>query len=108
VPAGQQCDGVVVSWDEAFERDDDVWSAGVTADIPFYVGLARAASGTVVELAVGTGRVAIQWATKNEWLGLIDVSGLELESLHGDFTGQPLTDDRNEYVFTAHRREGKA
>src|SRR3954447_22948999 len=30
-----------------------------TADVPFYVGLARDADGPVVELAVGTGRVAI-------------------------------------------------
>ncbi len=43
------------------------------------------------------------WATKNEWLALLDVSGLELESLHGGFTGQPLTDDSSEYVFIARR-----
>jgi hypothetical protein len=43
------------------------------------------------------------WATKNEWLGLIDVSGLELESLQGDFTGQPLTDDSRDYVFIVRR-----
>jgi ubiquinone/menaquinone biosynthesis C-methylase UbiE len=32
---------------------------GDSADISFYVGLAREADGPVVELAVGTGRVAI-------------------------------------------------
>jgi ubiquinone/menaquinone biosynthesis C-methylase UbiE len=41
------------------------------------------------------------WATKNEWLGLIDVSGLELESLHGGFAGEPLSDEAAEYVFVA-------
>jgi SAM-dependent methyltransferase len=37
----------------------DEWSAPMTEDIPFYVELAREADGPVVELAVGTGRVAI-------------------------------------------------
>jgi hypothetical protein len=30
----------------------------MTADVPFYVSLARSADGPVVELAVGTGQVA--------------------------------------------------
>src|SRR6476620_3561776 len=34
-------------------------SNGDSADVPFYVGLAREADGPLVELAVGTGRVAI-------------------------------------------------
>ena len=34
-------------------------STGVSADVPFYVGLALEADGPLVELAVGTGRVAI-------------------------------------------------
>lgn len=37
----------------------DVWSADMTEDVEFYVELARDADGPVVELAVGTGRVAI-------------------------------------------------
>lgn len=35
------------------------WSAPMTDDVPFYVGLALEADGPVVELAVGTGRVAV-------------------------------------------------
>ena len=35
------------------------WSAPMTEDVPHYVALAREADGPVVELAVGTGRVAI-------------------------------------------------
>jgi SAM-dependent methyltransferase len=35
------------------------WSAPMTEDVPFYVELAREADGPVVELAVGTGRVAV-------------------------------------------------
>ena len=37
----------------------DEWAAGMTEDVPFYVDLAREADGPIVELAVGTGRVAI-------------------------------------------------
>jgi SAM-dependent methyltransferase len=225
-----------MSWNEAFAERYDEWSAEVTEDVPFYVGLARAADGPVVELAIGSGRVAIPvaeairrpvigidtspamldqartraaeagvelhlhegdmreltleepagliycpfrallhlrtwsdrrqtfervaaslhpggrfawnafafdhriasrldgehqaepvphslhyavgdnridivldggatsslwWATKNEWLGLIDVAGLELEHLYGGFAGEPQTDESREYVFVA-------
>ena len=48
-----------MSWDEAFAERYAEWSAGMTGDIAFYVDLARAADGPLVELAVGNGRVAI-------------------------------------------------
>ena len=222
-----------MTFDEAFAERYDEWSAHMTEDVPFYVELAREADGPVVELAVGTGRVAIPvaraigrpvigidssprmleqarrdggdlldlrlgdmrelsleepaalvycparsllhvptwadrrlvfervaaclppggrfawnafafdhaiaarldgahqsepvphtlryavgdnridivldaggtsslwWATRNEWLGLVDVAGLELEALYGGFEREPLTDDSREYVFVA-------
>jgi hypothetical protein len=46
---------------------------------------------------------SLWWATKNEWLGLIDVAGLELEALYGGFAGEPFDDDSSEYVFVARR-----
>jgi len=46
---------------------------------------------------------SLWWATKNEWLGLLDVSGLRLEALYGGFTGEPLNDNSHEYVFVARR-----
>src|SRR5947209_194172 len=230
--------GPMTSWDERFSDRYEEWSATMTADVPFYVGLARDADGPLVELAVGNGRVAIPvalatrrtvigidaspsmlsqararaagagvdldlregdmrdlgladsagliycpfrallhlptwadrrrtfervaaslrpggrfawnafafdhqiasqlegqhqekpvphtvryavgdnrvdlmldhggtssiwWATKNEWLGLIDVAGLELEALYGGFAGEPIDDDGREYVFIARR-----
>lgn len=49
----------------------------------------------------GTG--SLWWATKNEWLGLLDVAGLHLEALYGGFDGEPLDDDSGEYVFVARR-----
>jgi hypothetical protein len=49
----------------------------------------------------GTG--SLWWATKNEWLGLLDVAGLHLEALYGGFAGEPHADDSREYVFLARR-----
>jgi len=227
-----------MSWDEAFSDRYEEWSAPMTADIPFYVELARQAPGPIIELAIGNGRVAIPvaqatgrtvigidsspsmleqarsraaeagvelelregdmrdlaldepagliycpfrallhvptwagrrhtfervasslrpggrfawnafafdhhiaarldgqdvetpvphtvryavgdnrvdltldngavssiwWATKNEWLGLIDVAGFQLEALYGGFGGEPFTEDSREYVFIARR-----
>src|SRR5215217_1625663 len=48
-----------MSWDEGFSARYDEWSAAMTEDVPFYVGLAREADGPIVELGVGNGRVAI-------------------------------------------------
>ncbi len=230
-----------MSWDEALAVSYDEWAADMTADVAWYVKLAREAEGQLVELAVGTGRVAIQvaratgrtvigidtspamleqarargaqaavgldlrhadmrdlaldgpaaliycpfrgllhlptwadrrrvfervaaslrpggrfawnayafdhriasrldgqhfqtpvphtiryavgdnrvdivtdegattslwWATKNEWLGLIDVAGLDVEALYGGFAGEPWTQDSTEYVFVARRGGG--
>lgn len=227
-----------MSWDEAFSHRYDEWAAHMTADVAFYVDLARSVEGPLVELAVGNGRVAIPvaqatgrtvigvdsspamldqarsragdadveldlregdmrdlsleepaaliycpfrallhlptwtdrrrtfervatslrpggrfawnafafdhriaarldgqhqehpvphrvryavgdnridltlddgatsslwWATKNEWLGLLDVADLELEALYGGFAGEPFHDDSPEYVFVARR-----
>ncbi len=223
-----------MSWDEEFSVGYDAWSAHMTEDVPFYVGLAEESEGPLVELAVGSGRVAIPvaratgrtvvgidsspamleqasrnadaagveldlregdmrdlelgepagliycpfrallhlptwadrrrtfervaaslgpdgrfawnafafdhqiaarldgqhqdapvphslrydvadnridilldaggasslwWTTKNEWLGLVDVAGLEVEALYGDFDRNPLTPESREYVF---------
>lgn len=227
-----------MSWDEGFADRYDEWSAGMTEDVPFYVELARGTDGPIVELAVGSGRVAIPvaratgrsvlgidtspamlaqareraaavgvelelregdmgdleldepaalvyclfrgllhvstwagrrrvfervaaslrpggrfawnafafdhavaarldgshqdepvphslrysvgdnridialdggstsslwWATKNEWLGLIDVAGLEVEALYGDFDRSPFGDESREYVWVTRR-----
>jgi ubiquinone/menaquinone biosynthesis C-methylase UbiE len=43
------------------------------------------------------------WATKNEWLGLVDVAGLEVEALYGGFVGESWSENSGEYVFVARR-----
>jgi SAM-dependent methyltransferase len=40
----------------------DPWSASVTEDVDFYVAKARKAGGPIVELGVGTGRIAVPTA----------------------------------------------
>ena len=50
------------------------------------------------------GMSSLWWATKNEWLGLIDVAELELEALYSGFAGEPYSEDANEYVFVARSR----
>ncbi|HUI36954.1 MAG TPA: class I SAM-dependent methyltransferase, partial [Gaiellaceae bacterium] len=88
-----------MSWDEGFADRYDEWSAEMTEDVPFYVELARETDGALVELAVGSGRVAIPVAeaTGRAVLG-IDTSpamlaqareraapaGVELELREGD------------------------
>jgi SAM-dependent methyltransferase len=57
-----------------------------------------------IDLVLDTGGVSsLWWATKNEWLGLIEVSGLKLEALYGGFAGEPFTDDSREYVFVTRK-----
>jgi ubiquinone/menaquinone biosynthesis C-methylase UbiE len=51
----------------------------------------------------GGGKSSLWWASKNEWLGLIDVAGLHLEALYGGFDGEPFTEDSGEYVFVVRR-----
>jgi len=46
---------------------------------------------------------SLWWATKNEWLGLIDVAELAVEVLYGGFGGEPWTPDSTEYVFVTRR-----
>ncbi len=67
-----------------------------------------------IRCAVGDNRIDIScddgatsslwWATKNEWLGLLDIAGLDLEALYGGFAREPFADDSQEYVFVARRR----
>jgi len=53
-----------VSGYDGFAPIYDAWAADMTEDVDFYVELARKADGPVVELAVGSGRVAIPIAQR--------------------------------------------
>ena len=54
--------GVAASPYDAIAELYDPWSRSVTEDVPFYVAEARKAGGPIVELGVGTGRIAVPTA----------------------------------------------
>jgi SAM-dependent methyltransferase len=47
--------------------------------------------------------IRIWWATKEEWDGLIDVAGLEIEALYGWFDRRPFDDESLEFVYVARK-----
>ena len=93
------------AWD-AFAFDHHIASAidGQHADTPLPHTNYYSVSDNRVDITLddgGTG--SLWWATKNEWLGLLDVAGLRVQALYGGFAGEPLDDDSREYVFVARR-----
>jgi SAM-dependent methyltransferase len=65
---------------DAIARLYDPWSVSVTEDVPFYVDEARRVSpGPVVELAVGTGRIAVPIAVEGIRVIGVDSSAGMLE-----------------------------
>jgi SAM-dependent methyltransferase len=61
----------------------DPWSASVTEDVDFYVEEARAAGSGVVELGVGTGRIAVPIAAAG-----VDVIGVDSSRAMLDVCGE--------------------
>ena len=57
-----------------------------------------------VDMELDGGITSLWWATKNEWLGLLDVAGLQVEALYGDFDQTPLRPNSSEYVFVTRLR----
>lgn len=47
--------------------------------------------------------ISLWWATRPEWEGLIDVSGLEVEALYGWFDRRPFGEDSREFVWVVRR-----
>jgi SAM-dependent methyltransferase len=64
---------------DSIARAYDPWSAGVTEDIEFYVEEALASGGPVVELACGTGRIAVPVAKAGVRVIGVDSSSRMLE-----------------------------
>ena len=68
----------------------DPWSASVVEDIAFYVDEAKRSGGPVVELAVGTGRIAVPIAQAGCRVigvdlsdGMLDIARAPTPSEHG-------------------------
>jgi ubiquinone/menaquinone biosynthesis C-methylase UbiE len=47
--------------------------------------------------------LSLWWVTRSEWEGLLDVSGLETEVLHGWFDRRPFDDASREFVWIARK-----
>ena len=84
----------------------DAWSASVTEDVGFYLAEARRSGGPVVELGVGTGRIAIPLAADGIRVIGVDTSrrmldvcarraalaGVDLDLRVGDLTSPPVSE----------------
>jgi SAM-dependent methyltransferase len=82
----------------------DPWSASVVEDVAFYLERARESGGPVVELGVGTGRIAVPIACDGIRVigvdsseGMLDVArdraelaGVEVDLRYGDFRDPPV------------------
>jgi SAM-dependent methyltransferase len=71
--------GAVSSPYDAIARLYDPWSRSVTEDVDFYVAEARKAGAPVVELGVGTGRIAVPTAAAGVRVIGVDSSARMLE-----------------------------
>jgi len=88
----------------AFDHRVAVELDGVRQDGPVPHTNRYAVGDNRVDMVLDDGATSsLWWATKNEWLGLLDVAGLELDALYGGFEGEPFTEDSREYVFVASR-----
>jgi SAM-dependent methyltransferase len=88
----------------AFAFDHQIASQldGHHQDEPLPHSIRYAVADNRIDIVLDDGGISsLWWATKNEWLGLLDVAGLELEALFGSFDKKPLDDDSSEYVFVA-------
>jgi SAM-dependent methyltransferase len=61
-----------------------------------------------IDLKVGSGdrelgTLRLWWATKAEWEGLIDVSGLQVEDLYDGFGKEPFDDQASELVWVVRK-----
>jgi ubiquinone/menaquinone biosynthesis C-methylase UbiE len=75
---------------------------GVHQDQPIPHTVRYAAGDNRVDITLDEGGTSsLWWATKNEWFGLLDVAGLQLEALYGGFAREPFDQDSREYMFVA-------
>lgn len=91
----------VMAFDHHVAAEAD--GTGGTAPVPYTTHFSVGDNRIDIVLEDGS-KSSVWWATKNEWLGLIDVAGLEVEALHGGLDRQPFTDESRAYVFVARKQ----
>jgi SAM-dependent methyltransferase len=88
----------------AFDHQIAARRDGQHQDEPVPHTLHDAVSDNRIDITLRDGGLSsLWWATKNEWLGLVDVAGLEIEALYGGFDRRPLDDESREYIFITRR-----
>ena len=88
----------------AFDHKIAMMLDGNRQETPVPHTLKYAVGDNRIDITLETGgTISLWWATRNEWLGLLDVAGLELEALYGGFEGEPFGDESREYVFVARK-----
>jgi hypothetical protein len=48
-------------------------------------------------------RLSLWWVNRSEWEGLVDVAGLEVEALYGDFQRGPFVPESREFVWVTRK-----
>ena len=87
----------------AFDHNIAARLDGAEQDEPTPHRLHYAVGDNRVDIIRDEGTIRLWWATKNEWLGLIDVAGLEVEALYGGFNREPFTDESREFVWVTRK-----
>ena len=88
----------------AFDHNVAAGYDGSHRDEPVPHSLRYVAADNRIDIVLESGGTSsLWWATKNEWLGLVDVAGLEVEALYGWFDRRPFDADSREYVFVARK-----
>jgi hypothetical protein len=64
----------------------------------FRTGCATPCTRNASTFCMTTAREALWWGTKNEWLGLLAVPGLEVRSAVWGFVRKPLDESSREYI----------
>lgn len=97
--------GGIFAWNAfAFDHQVAVRLDGARQDHPVAHTITYDVADNRVDLTLDNGSISsLWWATKNEWLGLIDVAGLFLEELAGGFHHEPLDRSAREYVFVTRK-----
>ena len=97
--------GGLFAWNAfAFDHRIAAKLDGSHRDVPVPHTLRYATADNRIDIVLDTGGTSsLWWATKNEWLGLIEVAGLELDALYGGFQREPFDDASGEYVFVTRK-----
>jgi SAM-dependent methyltransferase len=86
----------------AFDHQIAARLDGQRQDVPVPHTIRYAVGDNRIDITLDDGATSsLWWATKNEWLGLLDVAGLDVAALYSGFDRKPVSDQSREYVFIA-------